>query len=283
MSGGIGGIALTWLSRNWITERLKQSIQHEYAQKLENHRAELNTKLQSIIHGRELYHLRTSLFFDHQRTAFAELSSQLAQTKDKWFNIAFDPEAAFEEPVPQEEYIKFKKLFYDHQLFFDSECLLAINLALQAMHDSFPFKETLNGPEEKRECQEPYERLEYVHERMVQVFQEKIGVTSATNAKFELALLALIKTLNENKGKIPELRLEGGMGLSYFGNSADAVTIAKQYIEPFIEKSKELKKYLSDQILFEEDLSVVDNALRIIEEINIQPGVPANPVTARGR
>ena len=62
LSGGIGGVLLTWLVRNWITERLKESIKHEYAQKLEIHKAELNSKLQSIIHDKQLYNLRTSLF-----------------------------------------------------------------------------------------------------------------------------------------------------------------------------------------------------------------------------
>jgi hypothetical protein len=270
VSGGVGGVILAWLFRNWITERLKQSIRHEYAQKLETHKAELDTKLQAIIHDRELYNLRTSLFFDHQRKAFAEISNQLAQTKDKWFEIALDPESSFEEPVPREEYIKFKNLYYDHQLFFDNECLIAINLALQAMQESFPFKDTLNGPEQKRECQEPYERLVYIHERMVQLFQEKIGISSAISAKTDLAVLALIRILNKNRHQIPEFQIEAVMNLSDFENIADAIAIVRQDIESFINKSKELKAYLSEHILFEGNLSIVNNSLKILEEIHIQ-------------
>jgi hypothetical protein len=33
--------ALVWLARNWISERLKRSIQHEYDQKLETHKVQL--------------------------------------------------------------------------------------------------------------------------------------------------------------------------------------------------------------------------------------------------
>ncbi|MEQ1905719.1 MAG: hypothetical protein ABL888_16140 [Pirellulaceae bacterium] len=39
-SGALAG-ALLWITRNWLSERLKQSIQHEYGQKLEAHKAAL--------------------------------------------------------------------------------------------------------------------------------------------------------------------------------------------------------------------------------------------------
>lgn len=266
-SGGIAGVALIWISRSWITERLQQSIRHEYSQKLETHRSELNAKLQSIIHDKELYNLRTSLFFDHQRKAFAEISSQLAQTKDKWFSVAFDPEESFIEPVPSEQYDEFKKLFYEHQLFFDTECSLAIKLALQAMQDSFPFKETLHGPEEKRECYEAYQRLENIHERMVQIFQEKIGLSPAISSKKDLAYLTLIILLNQHRHDISELMIEGKVPLSSLEIYSDAIEIVKQYKEDILEKSEELKKHLANQLRFEPDLQKADTAINILKEI----------------
>ena len=270
-SGAIGGVFLTWLVRNWITERLKESIKHEYAQKLEIHKAELNSKLQSIIHDKQLYNLRTSLFFDHQRKAFAELSSQLAKTIDIWFNETFDPEESFMEPVPYKEYQIFKNLFYEHQLFFDSECQISIKLALQAMEDSFPYKDTKYGPEEKKECYEVYERLGYIQERMIEIFQEKIGISSALTAKRDLAFLTLIRLLNENRHNISEFKVEGVIVLSAVERYSDAVEIAKQYEESFLIKSKELRDYLSNQILFEVDLQKVDNAINILNKNKIQP------------
>lgn len=267
ITGGIGGGILTLILRNWITERLKQSIQHEYSHKLETHKSELNVKLQSIIHDKELYNLRTSLFFDHQRKAFAEISSQLAQTKDEWFSIAFDPEESFVEPVPTEQYKTFKRLFYEHQLFFDIECSLVIELALQAMQDSFPFQDTLYGPEEKRECYEAYQRLEYIQERMVQIFQEKLGLSPAISAKRDLAYLTLVILLNRHRHDISELMIEGKVPLSSLEIHTDAVEIVKKYKEAILKKSEELKKCLANQLRFEPDLQKADTAINILKEI----------------
>lgn len=115
-----------------------ESIRHEYAQKLETHKAELNAKMQALLYERQINQLRTSLFFDHQREAFASLLSQIVEIKRKWIEIS-DPEEGIIEPVPHEEYKKFKKFFYDNQLFLDSDCILAIDLVLEIMEDSFPF------------------------------------------------------------------------------------------------------------------------------------------------
>lgn len=208
ISGGVGGAILTWLLRNWISERLKQSIQHEYAQKLETHKAELNADMQSILHERQLHQLRTSLFFDHQREAFANILNKLAETRSNWFKVAFEPEEPFLEPVPSEEYDKFKKLFYEHQLFFDSDCLLAIDLAMESMSDSFPDYDP-GGPLHHKDCREPYERLEYIQERMALIFQEKIGSAHANTAKIELSLLALIRLLNRYHFSKIDLPVEG--------------------------------------------------------------------------
>jgi len=37
-------IAVVWLSRNWLSERLKRSIEHEYAQKLVAHKSILKAE-----------------------------------------------------------------------------------------------------------------------------------------------------------------------------------------------------------------------------------------------
>lgn len=268
ISGGIGGALLTWLLRNWISERLKQSIQHEYAQKLETHKAELNADMQSILHERQLHQLRTSLFFDHQREAYASILSQLAETRNKWF-AAYDPEEPFEEPVPSEEYDKFKKLFYDHQLFFDSDCLLAIDLALNAMNDSFP-DYSFEGPPPKKYCYEPYERLGYIQERMAQIFQEKIGVAPANTAKLEIALLSLIKMFNSYTFPDIGLPVEGAMKLSQNDRASKAVRKAKQNIDLIVTKAHEFRDYLSKKGSFHEASVRAGRCLKIIEQRDIQ-------------
>ena len=52
--------ALIWLSRNWITERLRRAIEHEYAQKLESHKAQLKAE-----HEIALERLRSDLAREH--------------------------------------------------------------------------------------------------------------------------------------------------------------------------------------------------------------------------
>jgi hypothetical protein len=265
ISGGFGGAILVWLFRNWISERLKQSIQHEYSQELETYKAELNSKMQSILHEHQLHQLRTSLFFDHQREAFASILSQLAKTRSKWWEIAGNPEEPFIEPVPLEEYQEFKKLFYEHQLFFDGDCLLAIDLAIKAMSDSFPIYDDFSGPPQQRECREPYERLEYIQERMAQIFQEKIGVAPANQAKFEIALLSLIKLLNSYHFSEIGLPVIGDLKLSYRDEANEAVIKAKQNIDQLIAKAKEFREYLSKEGGFHEASTTADRCLAILE------------------
>lgn len=48
--------ALLWLTKNWIGERIKGSIQHEYDQKLESHKAQLKAE-----HDREIERLKVVL------------------------------------------------------------------------------------------------------------------------------------------------------------------------------------------------------------------------------
>src|SRR5258707_6763626 len=69
--------ALVFLFRNWISERLKASIQHEYQQKLETHKAQL--KSQSEI---ELARLKAQL-----EIAAAERSVQYSRVFERTAEI----------------------------------------------------------------------------------------------------------------------------------------------------------------------------------------------------
>lgn len=55
-SGGVAGSVIIWLSREWISARLKGSIQHEYDQKLELHKAQLKAE-----HEVAILNIKTSL------------------------------------------------------------------------------------------------------------------------------------------------------------------------------------------------------------------------------
>jgi len=251
ISGGFGGALLACLLRGWISERLKRSIQHEYAQKLETHKAELNTNMQTVLHERQLHQLRTSLFFDHQREAFASLLSQIAETERKWFEAAFDPEEGFTNPVPSEEYNRLKKSFYDHQLFLDRDCILAIDLVLEAMSDSFPFDDG-SGQLHYRDCREPYDRLEFLRDRVAGLFREKIGVGASHTAKTELALLGTIRLLNCYSFPEIDLPAKGALKLTHTDNASSAIIKAEDHRGELIAKLKELKNHLEKNGFFHE-------------------------------
>lgn len=55
-SSGLLSVALIFLFRNWISERIKASIQNEYDQKLETHKAQLRSQAET-----ELVHLKAPL------------------------------------------------------------------------------------------------------------------------------------------------------------------------------------------------------------------------------
>ncbi|MGH8548437.1 MAG: hypothetical protein ACRERU_07520 [Methylococcales bacterium] len=45
LSGGAAGALVGWLAQHLLAERLRAAIQHEYATKLESHKADLQTEL----------------------------------------------------------------------------------------------------------------------------------------------------------------------------------------------------------------------------------------------
>src|SRR5690606_9015205 len=85
--GGAGGAVLVWLLRNWISERLKQSIGYEYSEKLESYKTELNSKVESLRHDYQIAELRTSLFFSHQREGYASILSKISEINEAWGNL----------------------------------------------------------------------------------------------------------------------------------------------------------------------------------------------------
>lgn len=174
LTGGIGGALLLALLRGWITERLKQSIRHEYSQKLENHKLELNAKLQEILHANQLNQLRTSLFFDHQRQAFAEILAAIAHAVRKWWETYDPDEGEIMSPIPIEAYDKVKEVYYNHQLFLDKDCMAAIDLALEFMRQSLPVYYG-DGPPRQSECKGPFDSLEFCSFDFPNYFRRKLA------------------------------------------------------------------------------------------------------------
>jgi len=265
ISGGLSGALIVWLLRHWISERIKESIRHEYAQRLETYKAELNANMQAALHEHQLYQLRTSLFFEHQRLAFASILSQIAETKQKWFEVGYDSELGWQGQVsvPTGEYNKLKKAYYDHQLFLDQDCIFALDLVLEAMSDSFPVQEG-DGTLRHRDCEEPYERLAFLQDQVALLFQEKIGFRVSKETKTELALLGAIRLLNRYHFKDINLPVKGKLKLTKEDNAFNAIVKAGNNKAELILKLKEFKKYLERDGFFHEALEKATQYLNVL-------------------
>jgi hypothetical protein len=242
VTGLAGGGIITFIFRNWITERLKQSIQHEYAQKLESHKSELNSKLQSISHEYQLHQLRTSLFFDHQRNAFEKTLLSLTKALLEWRETC-DPEDGTLQPIPISAYKNVKQTFFNHKLFLDNDCVCAMELAIEIMNKSFPVNYG-DGDLQPRDCNEPYDAFEYFLDRLPEIFQEKIGLIVTGRAKLDIALLGAIYLLNRYHFSQIDLPPKGVLRLVFGDTPADAVRKAEQNQNELIDKLNEFHKFL---------------------------------------
>jgi len=245
-SGGVAGGVIVWLLRGWISERLKQSIQHEYSQKLETYKAELNTRIQAIQHENQLNQLRTSLFFDHQRNAFSEILTKIAEVNNGWKNEGWEPYVGIIKPVPSEQYDQLLKLYYQHQLFLDSACLAAMELVLEFYVDSFP-EEDEGGQAHGRKADAAFEGVEYLYPRLAALFQQRIGVSRDNSSRSDIALLGGIRLINRYHFKDIGLPVKGALQLGSDDRPADAVTRAMTNQAELVSKLDELYEYLGNR------------------------------------
>jgi hypothetical protein len=245
-TSGVTGALLVWLFRNWISERLKQSIQHEYSQKLENHKAELNTRIQAIQHENQLQQLKTSLFFDHQRNAFVGILAKIAEVNRTWIDKTYVYEEGLTGPAPDTEYKELQALYYQHQLFLDSSCLAAMDLIFDCYSDSFPYDDGSGSPSHVnyQKIDAAYHAIEYLQPRLAELFQSRIGVTASEYAERDIALLGAIRLLNRYQFAEINLPVEGALKLSNRDNAADSVARAEENFEDLIAKLRQFQIFL---------------------------------------
>ncbi|MDP3049232.1 MAG: hypothetical protein Q8N12_07395 [Thermodesulfovibrionales bacterium] len=246
LSGGVTGAVLVWLLRGWISERLKQSIQHEYSQKLATHKAELDTRIQAIQHENQLHQLHTSLFFDHQRNAFAGLLAKIAEVNQIWIDQEYDRDEGLTGPVPYEAYRDLRKTYYQHQLFLDTECLAAMELIFECYSDSFPVDDGSGAPPRRRDEGAAFRGIEYLQPRIAELFQQKIGVSHDARAAQEIALLGAIRLINRYHFAEIGLPVEGPLQVTYQDSPADAVVKAEKNIDDLVQKLKQFQAYLKE-------------------------------------
>lgn len=104
-AGGVGGTIVIFLVREWLSERLKQSIGAEYARQLELHKKELELRLTDQVRVRKMYEdLSMSL-----EEAFGRMKSQDPVELSIAFNKMFALLALY---APDDVYRSVKDAFY---------------------------------------------------------------------------------------------------------------------------------------------------------------------------
>jgi hypothetical protein len=268
LSGGLSGAVLVWLAKGWISERLKQSIQHEYAEKLESYKTELNSKVEAIKHENQVSQLRTSLFFDHQRDAFAALITKMAQINEKWVS-QYDPGVGLYEPVPSNGRREFEELFYQHQLFLDEECLIALSLVKDAYNRSLPFDDGSGAPPHQNETSQHVSYIEYLQPRIASVFRSKIGVESEPQHLMDIAVLSAIELVNGYHFLDVDIPPNGNLSTRTITGASDKVKVGLDNIRELIVLLRRFDKYLSRdggwiheaQLKIKQTLNVLDKYL----------------------
>lgn len=262
--GGTFGFILVWVLRGWLTEKIKQSINHEYSQKLETHKAELNSKIQTIQNEYKIYQLRTSLFFDHQRAAFAQLLSKIAEANKIWGVEGFDySEEQLTESVPHNQLEELRELYYKHQLFLDNECLIAMDLILESYLESYSEN---NRPPDPIDVEIAYDCTNYLQPLIASLFQQKIGVSNDLRALRKIALLGGIRILNKYHFSEIDLPIKGALEIKMNDHAADAVLKAEENYDKLIQKLYQFGEYLRSDGGFFYDAQM--KILRYIEILN---------------
>ncbi|MBI4002111.1 MAG: hypothetical protein HY348_10040 [Nitrospira defluvii] len=267
LSSGLSGAVLVWLLRNWISERLKQSIQHEYSEKLEIHKAqikiELDFRIEKIKHEYELNKLRTSLFFDHQREAFNALLEAILDLNNKWNQIGRDPDGFISEAAPHAEYHRLRNLCYKKQLFLDDDCMAALELLSEILESSFPFEDG-EGKLHDRDTRAAYDKAQYLQPRIASILQGKIGVIKDRTAKREIAILGAVLILNNYCFAEIGLPVKGHLKLLNEDDAGDIVSKGDEHFEELLAKLKEFQFYLRKKGCFDEAALKVSRFLSIL-------------------
>lgn len=274
LSGGASGAVLVWISKNWISERLKQSIGHEYSRKLEQHkhdysqelerhRAELNAELEKAKHYNQVSQLRTSLFFDHQRNAFAAIIKKTVEVNDKWTE-GYDPQEGLHSAVPSNEYKELVSLFHEHQLFLDDECLVLMTMLMDAYTDSYPYYDGLNT--HHNDNSEVFEFAEYLIPRMASIFRSKIGVGENPIHLRQVIVLSAMNLVNGINLRILGLEFPP-KGALHVRNKHRAADIVKSGMDNMAELEKKLAEL--DEYLNNADVGFVDIQLKVRRNLGV--------------
>jgi len=261
--GGGGGALVLFLLRGWLSERLKQSIQHEYSQKLESYKAELNGRLQAVDHDYQMRQLKTSLFFDHQRSAFAALTTKIAEVNSAWERLYDPEEGGLTERVPLDAYRDLRAIYHQHQLFLDRDGVAAMEIIFETYQGSFPVH---NGGEiMHRDPNLVFDAARYLQPRIAELFRMKIGVSNDDTALRQIILFAAIKLINKYHFEDIALPVKGALKLEDWDAPAEAVRKASENREELLMVLRRFQSHLmNERNAFYEAFSRLEQCLEIL-------------------
>lgn len=185
----------------------------------------------------QLRQLKTSLFFDHQRQAFAGILGKIAEVNRIWIEKEYHvPDEGLTGPVPYTAYQELRTVYYQHQLFLDPCCLAAIELIFECYHDSFD--DEFEPTARPRYYDAAYRATEYLQPRLAELFRSRIGVTAPGHGEREIALLGSIRLLN--RYHFPEIDLppKGPLKLIDWEGAPEAVAKAEDNFRELVSRLK---------------------------------------------
>lgn len=244
VSGAASSSVLIWLFKGWISERLKQSIQHEYALSLEGYKTDLNSRVERIRHDHQVLQLRTSLFFDHQRGAFAALISKIGEANRDWADLYEEGEGLFH-PVPSGRQKQLEALLSEHQLFLDEDCLMALSLVTSAYDRSLPWDDRSGDGLHQGDCSQLLSDIGYLRPRIASIFREKIGVTANPMHLAEVTIFSAIELVNAYSFEDAGIPPTGTLSTKRVRDAADKVAIGLENIDELLELLRRFDKHLS--------------------------------------
>lgn len=268
--GGAGGVIFFWSIKNWISERLRESIKHEYAEKLESFKSDLNSKIEAIKHENQVTQLRTSLFFDHQRNAFASIITMIAKLNKEWADL-YDVDNGLYSPVPYDSFTEMKNLYYQHQLFLDEECLIAMSLIMKAYQKSLPYDDGSGGPLHQGENSSHLSFIEYLQPRLASIFRSKIGVSSNPQHHIDVVVLSAIELVNNYQFLDVGIPPQGSLSTEKIDNASDKVALGLMHFDELTSLLKEFDRYLSTNGGW-----LHDAQLQIKQTLNLISKIPNN-------
>lgn len=186
-SGGLAGGIVTFLAREWISTRIRTSIQHDYDLKLENHRNDFNLRIASIAHQNEMHQLKTSLFFDHQRTAYMSILNGIYEICHKWTK-GWDWEHGNVWGLSSELFNEFDAVVANNLLFLDKDCEYIVNAIRFRLGNACALEDDKYMNRTSIFTQ-AHEDVMYLKSKLAEQFRKQIGVQGSSNALLEVSIL----------------------------------------------------------------------------------------------